>query len=144
MKLTKEARFSDKPPYSENLFVHWVKAQTSLLSRRAGLFLLFNILYGFVFSAHFTQFFRFSLEQEYSPHFSLILLVSLYLMYTRGQKLCACVEYWARGGIPLVLAGILGYLLGLILQPGLSQSDFLALTTLGGVTVWVGGFVMFF
>src|SRR5438105_961579 len=106
MKFTQEAGFSDKPPHSENLLVNQVKAPAGLPSRRVGLFLLFNTLYGFVFSAHFAQFFRFSLEQEYSPHFSLILLVSLYLMYTRGQKLCACMGYWARGGIPLVLAGI--------------------------------------
>src|SRR5215813_578005 len=101
MKLLKEARFSDRSPGSENLLVNWVKAQTGLLSRHTGLFLLFNILYGLVFSAYFAQFFRFSLEQEYSPHFSLILLVSLSLLYIRGQKLCACVEYCARRGIPL-------------------------------------------
>src|SRR5215510_14329988 len=144
MKLMKEAGFSDKPSSSENLLVNRAKAPSGLLSRRAGFFLLFNILYGFVFSAHFAQFFRFSLEQEYSPHFSLILLVSLSLLYIRGQKLCACVEYCARRGIPLVLAGLFGYLLGLTLQPRLSQADFLALTTLGVVIVWIGGFVTFF
>src|SRR5712691_13348283 len=103
MKLIKEAEFSDKPPGSENLWAHRVKALSGLLSRRAGVFLLFNILYGCVFSAHFAQFFRFSLEQEYSPHFSLILLVSLYLVLARRQQLFACAEYWAQGGIPLVL-----------------------------------------
>ena len=144
MKIMKETRWSDKPPHSENRFVHRVKAQMGRLSSHAGIFLLFNILYGIIFFAHFTQFFRFSLEQEYSPHFSLILLVSLYLLYTRGQKLGACVEYSARGGIPLVLAGILCYVLGLTLQPGLSTTDFLALTTLGVVIVWIGGFVTFF
>src|SRR5215510_8921007 len=144
MKLMKEAGFSDKPSSSENLLVNRAKAPSGLLSRRAGFFLLFNILYGFVFSAHFAQFFRFSLEQEYSPHFSLILLVSLYLMYTRGQKLCASAAYWVRGGVPLVLAGVLCYVLGLALQPGLSQHDFLALTTLGVDTIWIGAFVAFF
>jgi exosortase len=34
--------------------------------------------------------------------------------------------------------------LGLTLQPGLSQNDFLALTTLGVVTIWIGAFVTFF
>jgi len=144
MKLMKEAGFSGKSPLAENLLVNRIKALSGLLSRRAGFFLLFNILYGFVFSAHFAQFFRFSLEQEYSPHFSLILLVSLYLMYTRGQTLCAWAAYWARGGVPLVLAGVFCYVLGLVLQPGLSQHDFLALTTLGVVTIWIGAFVTFF
>jgi exosortase len=120
------------------------KAQAGLLSKRTSLCLLFNIFYGIVFSAHFAQFFRFSLEQEYSPHFSLILFVSLYLMYTHRQTLCACVDYCARGGIPLVLAGLLCYLLGLTLQSGLGKQDFLALTTLGVITVWIGGFVTCF
>src|SRR5215510_7055291 len=144
MKLMKEAGFSGKSPRAENLLMNRVNALSGLLSRRAGFFLLFNILYGFVFAAHFAQFFRFSLEQEYSPHFSLILLVSLYLMYTRGQKLCASAAYWVRGGVPLVLAGVLCYVLGLALQPGLSQHDFLALTTLGVDTIWIGAFVTFF
>jgi len=144
MKLTKPVRPSDNSPRAEQRLVHLVKAQVGRLSRRAGFFLLFNILYGFVFSAYFIQFFRFSLEQEYSPHFSLILLVSLYLLCTRSQQLSTCVEYWAQGGLPLMLAGILGYLLGLMLQPGLSQTDFLALTTFGVITAWIGGFVTFF
>jgi exosortase len=144
MKLLKEVEFSDKPARSEHLLVNRVKVQTGLLSKRASVFLLFNALYGFVFSAHFAYFFRFSLEQEYAPHFSLILLVSLYLLSTRGQQLCACTEYWVPGGIPLVLVGILGYLLGFTLQPRLSQNDVLALTTLGVVTIWIGGFVTFF
>src|SRR5947209_1943301 len=119
MRLLKEVRLLDKPPRSETLLVNQVKALTGLLSRRAGFFLLFNILYGGVFSAHFAQFFRFSLEQAYSPHFSLILLVSLYLMYARRQQLFACAEYCPRRGILLVLAGILCYVLGLDLRPGL-------------------------
>src|SRR2546426_10774542 len=81
---------------SENLLVNRVKVPVGLLSKRAGVFLLFNTLYGFVFSAHFAQFFRFSLEQAYSPHFSLILLVSLYLMYARRQQLFACAESCIR------------------------------------------------
>jgi len=144
MKLIKVAQPDPKTPGAENLSAHRVKALTGLLSRRAGCFLLFNILYGVVFAAHFAQFFRFSLEQEYSPHFSLILLVSLYLMLARRQKCFAYTEYWPQGGIPLVLVGVLCYLGGLALRPGLSQNDFLALTTLGVVTIWIGGYVTCF
>src|SRR5205814_1078803 len=82
---------------------------------------------GVIFSAHFAQFFRFFHEQEYAPHFSLILLVSLYLLLARRQELCARAAYWARGGIPLVLVGVLCYLLGLYLRPSLSPNGFLAL-----------------
>jgi exosortase len=106
--------------------------------------LLFNILYGSVFGAYFVQFFRFSLEQEYTPHFSLILLVSLYLMHARRKALFAQAAYCVQGGLPFVLVGILCYVLGVKLRFDLSPHDFMALTALGAVTVWVGGFVMFF
>src|SRR5215813_12213947 len=144
MRLTKEVRSSYKLPRSGNLSANRGKALTGLLSRRTGCFLLFNILFGLVFSAHFAQFCRFAHEQEYAPHFSLILLVSLYLLLARRQQLCACAAYWTQGGIPLVLVGVLCYLLGLYLQPGLSPDTFLALTTLGVLTIWVGGYVTFF
>ena len=144
MRLTKAARSSDKCPHAEHLSTNRGNAFTGLLSRRAGGFLLFNILYGCVFSAHFAHFFRFALEQEYSPHFSLILLVSFYLIYLHRQALMAQAEYSARGGIPLVLAGVLCYLLGLELRSSLSLNDGVALMTCGVVLVWVGGFVTFF
>src|SRR5689334_860935 len=118
MRLIKKAKPNDGPPRAENWSASRVKAQTRLLSRRIGLFLLCNILYGCVFSAHFVHFAHFSPEQEYAPHFSLILLVSLYLLLARRQELCARAEYWAQGGIPLVLIGVLAYLLGLHLRPG--------------------------
>ena len=144
MRPIKEFQASDRPPHPEILFTPRIKALASLLSKHAYFFLLFNIFYGLIFFTHFTRFLRFSLEQEYAPHFSLILLVSLYLMHARRQALCAHAEFCARGGISLVLGGVLCYMLGLELQPSLSHSDFMALTTLGIVTVWVGGFVMCF
>src|SRR5215831_10096824 len=113
MRLTKEVQPAHKSPRSENLSANRGKVLTGLLSRRVGCFLLFNILFGLVFSTHFAQFCRFAHEQEYAPHFSLILLVSLYLLLARRQQLFARAEYWPQGGIRLVLIGVLGYLLGL-------------------------------
>jgi hypothetical protein len=51
-----------------------VKALIDVLSGRTGGFLLFNLLYGVVFAAHFAHFWRFSLTQNDTPHFSLMLL----------------------------------------------------------------------
>jgi exosortase len=144
MSLIQAAQSPDKHPRSENPLTHRVRDLTGLLSKRAGGFLLFNILYGVIFSAYFAQFFRFSMEQEYTPHFSLILLVSLCLMYARRQELFAQAEYCMQGGLPSVLAGLLCYILGLALRPDLRPHDFMALTALGILTVWVGGFVTFF
>jgi exosortase len=129
---------------SANLLVNRVKALTGLLSKRACLFLLFNLLFGVVFSAHLAHLCFFSLHQQHYPHLGLILLVMLYLMYTHRQALFARAAYCAWGGIPLVVVGVLCYFLGIQQQPHLSQNDFLALTTLGVVTIWIGGFVTCF
>jgi exosortase len=129
---------------SANLLVNRVKALTGLLSKRARLFLLFNLLFGVVFSAHLAHLCFFSLHQQHYPHLGLILLVMLYLMSTHRQALFARAAYCAWGGIPLVVVGVLCYFLGIHQQPHLSQNDFLALTTLGVVTIWIGGFVTCF
>ena len=144
MRLMEEIWRRDKRPRSANLLVNRIKALPGLLSKRARLFLLFNLLYGVVFSAHLAHLFRFSLHQEHSPHVGLILLVMLYLMWAHRQALFARAAYCAWGGIPLVVLGLLCYLLGLHQQPHLSQNDLLALTTLGIVTIWIGGFVTCF
>jgi exosortase len=144
MDLIEEVRSCNKRPRSENLLANRVNALTGLHSKRARLFLLFNLLYGVVFSAHLAHLLRFSLEQKHYSHSSLILLISLYLIYTHRQALFTGAVYCAWGGSPLVAVGMLCYLLGLNQQPHLSQNDFLALTTLGIVTVWTGGFVTCF
>lgn len=144
MRLVPAARSAEKRLWSKKPLTHDVKEQTGLLSKRGGGFLLFNILYGSVFSTYFAQFFRFSLEQTYTPHFSLILLVSLYLMYIRRQEIFTQVEYCVQGGVPFVLVGLLCYLWGLALRHDLALADFMALTALGLLTVWVSGFVTFF
>jgi exosortase len=144
MRLMQAPRSYDKRPRSDNPLTHQLRALIGLLSKRASGFLLFNILYGSVFAVYFVQFFRFSLEQEYTPHFSLILLVSLYLMHARRQALFAQAEYCVQGGLPFVLVGMLCYLLGLVLRPDLSPHDFMVLTALGIIIIWVGGFVTFF
>src|SRR6266851_2561025 len=98
MRRMQDVRPRDRRRRSGHLLANRGKVLTALLPKRAGYFLLSTILYGAVFSTHFAQFFRFSLEQQYSPHFSLILLVSLYLLLARRQQLCARAEYWAQGG----------------------------------------------
>jgi len=139
-----EIRHRDKRPRSTNLLTDRVKALTGLHSKHVRCFLLFNLLFGVVFAAPLTRLFRFSLHQQYSPHVGLLLLVMLYLMHIHRQALFARAVYCAWGGIPLVVVGMFCYLLGLHQQPPLSENDFLALTTLGVVTMWVGGFVTCF
>jgi hypothetical protein len=80
MRLMQEVRPHDRRRRSGNLLAHRGKVRTALLSKRASAFWLSTLLYGAMFSAHFAHVFRFALEQQYAPHFSLILLVSLSLM----------------------------------------------------------------
>ena len=124
--------------------INRVDLRAAWQSKRATGFLLFNILYGWVFAAHFAHFSRFALEQDFSPHFSLILLVSVYLMYLDREELSMRAEYGAPAGILLILAGGLCSVWSLKWQAALSPQDTLTLTTFGVVIVWIGGFVTFF
>ena len=144
MRLPKESQPCQRPSRSAHLLADRVKALSGLPVKYIGFFVLFNILYGAVFASHLAQLFRFSLTQKHYSHFILVPAVSLYLLYTRRQELYAYAAPWARGGMALVLVGTLGFMLGLFLHPRLSQNDFLALTALGMVLIWVGGFVTVF
>lgn len=144
MRLLNDAKSAKQRCQVEQPLPNRVKALTGLLSRRTGGFLAFNLIYGVVFASHFTHFFRFSLTQNNTPHFALMLLVALCLMCERWQAVFAHASYCLRGGTPLVLIGALCYLLGVVLRPALSHNDFFALTIFATLIVWVGGFVTFF
>lgn len=141
MHMEKHVEPGERPPRPEPLLTH---REPVLLSKRAAGFGLFTLLYGVAFATHFVHLYRFSLTQKDVPHFSLILLVSLYLLHARRQNLLGCVAYAARAGIALVLLGTLTYLLGLTLRTSLSPTDFLSMTTCGSVIAFLGGFVTFF
>ena len=136
IKLLDDAKSTKQHCQAEQWAPHGVKALTG--------FLFFNLIYGVVFATHFAHFFRFSLTQNDTPHFSLILLVTAYLMYGRRREVLAHATCCFRGGIPLVLLGALCYLSGVVLRPALGQNDFFALTMFATLVVWVGGFVTFF
>jgi exosortase len=144
MRLTPDIRSSDTGSRSDTQLGWRVKALPRLLSTRVGLFVCFNLLYGGLFAGHFGQLFRFSLTQKDYPHFYIIPLISLALMFRRRTALLVRADYWGRGGGLLVLAGGLCYVLGLSQQSYLSDNDFLALTSLGTVIVWIGGFAACF
>jgi exosortase len=144
MRLSKEDKLSHRLPGAKHPLADRVKTLTGLLSKRLGFFLLFNLCYAGVFSLPLAELFRFSLQHQYSTHVALIPLISAYLLSTHRQTLLAQAVYCPRGGITLGLLGVLCYLLGLGLQPTLSQNDFFTLTALGMVLLWIGGFVMCF
>lgn len=144
MNIERHVALEERLPGSEPQWMKWCPVLPGPLSKRAMGFGLFTLLYGAVFMAHFVRLYRFSLTQNDVPHFSLILLVSLSLLYARRQDLSNCVAYAVRAGLSLGLLGALTYLVGLALRTSLSPTDFLSITTCGSVMVWIGGFTTFF
>lgn len=144
MHLTEQRRASDKPLPQKDLAVHRLAALLSPPSRRIFLFGLFNVLFGVVFASHLLELWRFSNAQKHYSHFVLIPLVSFYLLSTQRHAILEQARYGVRSGIVVGLGGVLCYLLGLSLQPQLGQNDFLTLTTLGLVAIWIAGFVACF
>jgi exosortase len=144
MRLTEKTHVNDERPHHEDSFANRLQALLGPSSRRTFLFVLFNLLFGAVFASHLVELFRFSLHQQHYSHFMLIPLVSFYLLITQRHALLERAQYGVRSGVMVGLGGVLCYLLGLVLQPQLAQNDFLTLTMLGMVAIWIAGFVVCF
>jgi exosortase len=113
-------------------------------SLRVRLFLLFNLLYGVVFALPLAHLYAWSRHQPHAPHVGLVLLGMLLLLPRHRQALGARAACSVGGGLLLGVGGGLCYLLGLHPPLPLSPNDGVTLTTLGLVTLWLGGFVTCF
>jgi exosortase len=131
-------------PLGASLVAHRARTRRRLRSQHVRVFVLFNLLYGAVFAGHLAHLCAWARQQPHYPHGGLILVVMLALLPRHRQALWARAASCVWGGLLLGMVGGLCYLFGLHQQPHLSPNDGLALTTLGLVTLWLGGFVTCF
>lgn len=84
----------------------------------------------------------FSFQYEHYSHIILIPPVSACLIYWERRKIFSTVHYSAEGGAVLLLVSAVMYGLAEIQSPSLSQNDYLSLTMVSLVILWLGGFVL--
>ena len=81
---------------------------------------------------------------EYYSHILLIPLVSGFFLYGGRKEIFSNVKYSYSTGIPLLIIGVLLYVLGWFRRQSLNQNDYASLMTFSVILFWIGGFILFY
>ena len=114
------------------------------LNKRTLLFLACSVAAFLMFYKPLGELTRFSLQSMYYSHIWLIPLVSGFFMITERKKIFQNVAYSFRCGAPLMIAGIMVYILSRNLQGALNLNDYSALTTFAAILCINGVFLICF
>lgn len=85
-----------------------------------------------------------ALDSELYSHIPLIPFISGYLVYLKRKEIFSGSRYSFSGGGVLIAIGIIVYIAGRIQGAYLGQNDYLSVTALSAVILFIGGFVLFF
>jgi len=106
------------------------------------LFLLLTLLAVLMGYTPLGDLLRLTDHKEYYSHILLIPLVSGYFFYTGRKAIFSNLKYSSTIGVPVILSGILLYLLGWDKGYQLNQDDYSSLMTFSVILFWIGGFVL--
>jgi exosortase len=107
-------------------------------------FILVAFLIGAIFYTPFEKLFFLSLHNELYSHMILIPFVSGYFIYLQRKTLFSEVTHSFSAGATLMAAGIILYIIGSNDGVGLNPNDYLSLMIFSAVTLWIGGFILFY
>jgi exosortase len=124
------------------LSVEWPKRMIEHINRRNSIFLLLTITaVGMVYTP-LRDLLTTAERSEYYSHILLIPLVSGFFLYTGRKAIFANLKYSYTIGMPLVIIGVLLYVLGWYQRHQLNQNDYSSLMTFSAIIFWVGAFVL--
>ncbi len=107
-------------------------------------FLLFNALFATAFFGPLRDLVRISLSSDYDSYIPLIPFVSAYLMYLSRRTVFSEKESFSVAGLFAIVIGILFLFVGRNYEARLDQRDYLAFIMFSSVTIWIGGFILFY
>ena len=84
------------------------------------------------------------IRSEYYSHIPLIPLVSGFFLYMGRKEIFSNLKYSYSTGIPLIIIGVLLYMLGWSKGQELNQNDYTSLMTFSVILFWIGAFILFF
>ncbi len=105
-------------------------------------FILFFILSLIWFRGPLSALVAFSFQYEHYSHIVLMPLVSVGLIYLERRKIFSNIRYGFGVGTVLLILGMIVYWLGKKLALVLNENDYLSLTILSIVILWIGGFIL--
>lgn len=79
---------------------------------------------------------------KYDTHIILVPLVSGYLIYSGRKTILGNLKYSYTIGIPLLVIGVLLYVLGWHQGHRLNQNDYSSLMMFSVIVFWIGGFIL--
>jgi exosortase len=83
-------------------------------------------------------------RSDYYSHILLIPLVSVFFFYTGRKEIFSRVKYSYAAGIPLIIIGVLLFVLGWSKGQHLNQSDYTSFVTFSVILFWTGAFVFLY
>jgi len=107
-------------------------------------FLAFSLAMAVVFRQCLTDLWRLSRTDQTFSHMPLIPLVSAYFLCTARGRIASVAQTALLPGMLLAGAGVVLFIGGNSLFETLVHKDSLSLSTLAGLTIWLGGFVAVF
>jgi exosortase len=128
----------------EVLSVEWAKRMIEHLNKRNLIFLLLCVgAVGMVYTP-LRDLLANAERSEYYSHILLIPPVSGFFLYTGRKEIFSNTKYCYNLGIPLLIVGVLLYVLGWSKGQDLNQNDYSSLLTFSVVIFWIGAFILFF
>src|SRR4030043_412651 len=83
-------------------------------------------------------------RSEYYSHILLIPLVSGFFLYMGRKKIFSNLKYSYSTGIPLIIIGVVLYVLGWSRGVNFNQNDYTSLMNFSVLLFWIGAFILFF
>jgi exosortase len=116
----------------------------SLMNKRNILFLLLSIAaVGMVYTP-LKDLLANAERSDYYSHILLVPLVSGFFLFVSRKEIFSNIKYSHNIGIPLLIIGVLLYVLGWSRGHDLNQNDYASLITFSVILLWIGGFILFF
>jgi len=116
----------------------------SLISKRNILFALLSIGAGGMIYTPLRELLANAERSDYYSHILLIPLVSGFFLYMGRKEIFSKLKYSYSAGIPLLIIGVLLYVLGWSKGQELNQNDYASLVTFSTVLSWIGGFILLY
>lgn len=114
------------------------------LTPRDLLFFFYTLGIVVLYRDHLIKLLSLSRNSELYSHLVIIPFISGYFFWTRRKAIFSGTNYSFRSGLPVILIGLLLYVLGANRGSGLNENDLMALSVFAGVMCWVGGFLLFY
>jgi exosortase len=122
----------------------WSKRIMITLTRRNTLFGVFSFALLICCFGLLRQLVTVALNTDYGSHIILIPFISMTLIYLNRTRIFQAAGYSLRAGAVVMCIGVAVTIVASTANARLSENDYLSLMSVSTVTLWLGGFLLFY